>query len=120
MANVLTIGIHGETAQVAYADLAKVPGLTVTTTPTSDEVSKSLDPLTLTATILGIAVSGFKLADEIAGLAQEIVDWFKKRKEVEPTMRATLEFPDGTRLLLEDATAEDIALALKALPRKEA
>lgn len=103
------ITVEGEDSITATQELLAIPGISGKL-ETEEEASKE-GTLATIATIVGLTVG-------VIEIAERIYKWYQKAKESRPgkTFDAVIESPNG-RLLLEDATIEEICEILKALPR---
>ena len=72
------------------------------------------------AIVLGIGLAATGMIRNAADIADRILIWRARQREKreaarQPPLKAVLEGPDGARLHLEDASAEDIAEIVKNL-----
>lgn len=107
----VTISLHGPDAEAAFAELRAAGGLAmeppVAYVPESAE--KGVDPLTLTALIVGLVTNAMQIATFLA-------DWARRWKERDGgRMTVVIEDARGRRILLDRATPEEIAGVLRAL-----
>ncbi|MBD2181691.1 hypothetical protein [Aerosakkonema funiforme] len=103
------ITVEGEDSITATEELLAIPGISGKL-ETEGEASKE-GTLATIATIVGLTVG-------VIEIAERIYKWYQKAKESRPgkTFDAKIESPNG-RLLLEDATIEEICEVLKSLDR---
>ncbi|MEH2217343.1 MAG: hypothetical protein V7K72_09545 [Nostoc sp.] len=105
----IQIGIEGEDAPAAAEALLEIPGISGTyEVPPQKEAT-----LAAIATIVGI-VGG------AAALAEQIRKWYQEWHKSHPGKQFDVEFfdPDtGNRILLEEATIEEITEILKAISK---
>lgn len=103
------ITVEGERADTATQELLAIPGISGTVK--SEKKPSKEGVLATVATIVGITVG-------VLEIAEKIYQWYQKSKQSrsEQTFEVIIEAPNG-RLLLEDATVEEIYQVLKALER---
>ena len=109
MVMALVLAIEGESAEATWVEVAGLHDVEVVREETPDHVGLKLDTLIVIGTIIAVGGNGIKIGEFIYGI-------FQKRKESDSTLKVTLELPDGTRLVLENATKEDVAQAFQSLP----
>ncbi|MEH2011915.1 hypothetical protein [Nostoc sp.] len=105
----IQVGIEGENAPAAAEALLEIPGISGSyEVPSQKEAT-----LAAVATIVGI-VGG------AAALAEQIRKWYQELKKSHPGKRFDVEIFDpvtGNRILLEEATIEEITEILKSLSK---
>lgn len=108
MANI-QIEIQGSDAIAATEDLLQTPGISGNWTPANEDVQREGILVTI-ATIIAIATGTLTIAEKI-------YDWYQKARKSKPSptvQKAMLIGRNGNRILLENATVEQIRQILDA------
>jgi len=98
----IKLAIEGAGAVAATEDLFQIPGLSGTWV--ADEEARKEATLATIATIVGITVGTLTIAEKLQG-------WYQKYHTAQPEIRiekVLIVSPSGKRLLLKDATVEQI------------
>lgn len=103
------ITVEGESADAATQELLAIPGISVNLE--SEEKPSKEGVLATVATVVGITVG-------VVEISERIYKWYHKSKQSRSgkTFDVMIESPDG-RLLLENATIEEICQVLKSLEK---
>ena len=104
--------VEGEHAVEASENLKEIEGLTATVEPIVEEHKEIA--LATVVSITAIAVGAVTIADKFITWYR---DW-KKGKDEKRIEKVIIEGPDGTRVLMENATPEDVAAILAAVPNQ--
>jgi hypothetical protein len=103
----ITITIDGEDSASAAQELLALPGLSGTVEVKGDP--KKTELLTIVTSIIGIVGGTLSIAEQIR-------KWYQEAKQKRPgNLDVLLEGEDGNRVLLEDATVEEIVQILQSL-----
>lgn len=105
MTTAVQVAIAGEAAEPAVSELMGIPGLSVS----YEAQTQKEGTMAVIATIVGIAGGTVALAEQIRKWYQE---W--KQSQSGQTFDVVIQSPTG-RIVLEDATIEEICQVLKAL-----
>lgn len=111
--------VEGEHAVEASANLKEIEGLTVTVEPVVEE-HKEL-ALATVVSITAIAAGAVNIVANSVTIADKFITWYRdwnKGKDEKRIEKVIIEGPDGTRVLMENATPEDIAAILAAVPNQ--
>ncbi len=103
------ITVEGEGADTATQELLAIPGISVNVESEGEPSKEGV--LATVATIVGITAG-------VIAIAEKIYQWYQKSKQSRSgkTFDVMIESPDR-RLLLEDATIEEISQVLKSLEK---
>lgn len=103
----ITITIDGEDSDSAAQDLLAIPGIAGNLSV--EEGPKKTELLTTVASIVGIVGGTLTIAEQIR-------KWYQEAKQKRPgNLDVLLEGEDGNRVLLEDATVEEIVQILQSI-----
>ena len=103
----ITITIDGENSEAAAQELLAIPGIAGTLLV--EEGPKKTELLTTVASIITIVGGTLTIAEQIR-------KWYKEAKQQRPrNLDVLLEGADGERVLLEDATVEEIVQILQSI-----
>jgi len=100
--------IEGPGATVAAEELATEAAFDLTLQPTTDDATKSLEALYITAAIVGITVNAIQSADIL-------YNWWQKWAAAQPATRldkVIVITPNNRRLLLHNMTKAEIAAVI--------
>jgi hypothetical protein len=113
MSNTITVAVEGPDADRALGELLAIPGIRGDVQPTEqDAIRRDGGVLVAIGAIVGIA-SG------LASVVDSIIEWRGKWKAAREGKRLNVVIEDarGNRLVLDDATPEQITRALHTLAR---
>ncbi|MCT7956415.1 hypothetical protein [Laspinema palackyanum] len=103
----ITITIDGEDSESAAQDLLAIPGIAGTVLV--EEGPKKTELLTTVASIVTIVGGTLTIAEQIR-------KWYQEAQQKRPSnLDVLLEGEDGNRVLLEDATVEEIVQILQSI-----
>ncbi|MGB0385455.1 MAG: hypothetical protein ACPGWR_11580 [Ardenticatenaceae bacterium] len=112
----IRLAIEGPGAIEATEELVSIPELSADWEE-ADEGHRSLTLATV-VTILGMVSTGIGVASGTVSVAQQIYSWYQEWSEgKEETMieKAALVMPDGTQILLENTTPQELGELLQQL-----
>ncbi len=103
----ITITIDGEDSESAAQELLAIPGIAGILSV--EEGPKKTEVLTTVASIITIVGGALSIAEQIR-------KWYQEAQQKRPgNLDVLLEGEDGNRVLLEDATVEEIVQILQSI-----